>query len=158
MPAQRDLDATAEVLSHRGPDARGSYAAPGIGLVHTRLSLLDLDRRSDQPFWNASHRYCLVYNGEIYNFRALREELERKGITFSTTGDTEVLLQLLIHGPVEEVLPRLEGMFAFGFYDAQEKTLTLARDRFGIKPLYITKGARHLPLARWLRPSARGCR
>ena len=67
----------------------------------------------------------------------LREELELKGIHFSTTSDTEVLLQALIHAPVEEVLPRLEGMFAFGFYDSQQKSLTIARDRFGIKPLYI---------------------
>jgi asparagine synthase (glutamine-hydrolysing) len=137
VPDQGHLDATAEILRHRGPDAQGSYAAPGIGLVHTRLSLLDLNSRSNQPFWDRSHRHCLVYNGEIYNFVQLREELELKGVHFSTTSDTEVLLQALIHAPVEEVLPRLEGMFAFGFYDAQQKSLTIARDRFGIKPLYV---------------------
>jgi asparagine synthase (glutamine-hydrolysing) len=137
LPDKERLDATEEILDHRGPDAKGNYAASGIGLVHTRLSLLDLNSRSNQPFWDTSRRYCLVYNGEIYNFMQLREELERNGVHFATTSDTEVLLQLLIHAPVEDVLLRLEGMFAFGFYDAQEKMLTIARDRFGIKPLYV---------------------
>jgi asparagine synthase (glutamine-hydrolysing) len=105
--------------------------------VHTRLSLLDLDPRSNQPFWDSRRRYCLVYNGEIYNYRELRSELEEQRIEFKTTGDTEVLLECLIHYGAEATLRKVEGMFAFALYDRRERSLTIARDRFGIKPLYI---------------------
>ncbi len=131
------LSASASLLSHRGPDAQGIYTKDGVGLVHQRLSLLDLNPRSNQPFWDESGRYCLVYNGEIYNFRELRAELQARNINFHTSSDTEVLLQCLIHHKVEYVLPKLEGMFAFGLYDTVEDSLLLARDRFGMKPLYV---------------------
>jgi asparagine synthase (glutamine-hydrolysing) len=98
---------------------------------------LDLHPRSSQPFWDSDGRYGLVYNGEIYNYREVRRELEGQGIKFKTTSDTEVLLQCLIHYGTEATLPRIEGMFAFALYDRREHVLTLARDRFGIKPLYI---------------------
>ncbi|MBE0535786.1 MAG: asparagine synthase (glutamine-hydrolyzing) [Phycisphaerae bacterium] len=133
----QDLHRSKDLLFHRGPDQQDVFCEKGIGLVHTRLSLLDLSERSRQPFWDPGRRYALVYNGEIYNFKQLRAELEREGIVFRTTSDTEVLLELLIHCGVERTLARIEGMYAFAFYDRHAHTLTLARDRFGIKPLYI---------------------
>jgi asparagine synthase (glutamine-hydrolysing) len=137
LPSQRLLQKSAEALVHRGPDGSGIYHEPGIGLAHTRLSLLDLDARSNQPFWDAEGRHCLVYNGEIYNFREIREDLIRRGAAFRTTSDTEVLLTSLVMDGPETTLRRLRGMFAFAFYDRAKRRLTLARDRYGIKPLFI---------------------
>ena len=139
-PSDERLRDTARRLQHRGPDGHGIYAQSGVGLVHTRLSLVDLSERSSQPFWDASRRFCLVYNGELYDYADLRAELERLGVVLRTTSDTEVLLEALIHFGVEATLPRLEGMFAFALYDTHEKSLVLARDRFGIKPLYVHDG------------------
>ncbi len=137
VPDADRLRESARRLNHRGPDADGIHAGPGVGFAHTRLSFLDVDARSNQPLWDASGRFAVVFNGEIYNYKQLRAELEAAGASFRTTSDTEVLLQALIHGSAEDVLPRLEGMFAFGFWDAQERSLLLARDRFGMKPLYV---------------------
>ena len=137
IPDTCRLKQTARLLQHRGPDNTGVYADVGVGLVHTRLSLLDLAARSNQPFWDKQKRYCLVYNGEIYNFKELRVELEQSAIQFRTTSDTEVLLEWLINRGVEATIAKLEGMFAFALYDSVEKTFVLARDRFGIKPLFI---------------------
>jgi len=137
IPDQRCVETSAGLMHHRGPDHQEIYVDEGIGLAHTRLSLLDLHPRSNQPFWDRRGRYCLVYNGEIYNYRELRSELEEQGIEFKTTSDTEVLLECLIHHDVKATLPRLEGMFAFALYDSHEHLLAGARDRFGIKPLYV---------------------
>lgn len=137
IPDERLLKETEHLLHHRGPDSKGIYSEPGAAFVHTRLSLLDLNPRSDQPFWDKDRRYCLIYNGEIYNFKELRAELEKDGIAFRTTSDTEVILESIIHYGLEATLPKLEGMFAFAFYDRVEKTLFLARDRFGIKPIFV---------------------
>jgi len=136
-PDATKLKASAGLLAHRGPDHTGFFSAPGVGLAHTRLSLLDLSPRGNQPFWDKSQRYAIVYNGEIYNYRELREDLERKGVGFSTTCDTEVLLESIVHSGLEETLPRLEGMYAFAVFDKHEQSLTLVRDRFGIKPLFF---------------------
>lgn len=133
-PAQ--LKATATLLTHRGPDNQSYYASAGVGLAHTRLSLLDLQPRSNQPLWDASGRYCIVYNGEVYNYLPLRERLEAQGIHFRTSSDTEVLLYALItHG--RQAVGEFHGMYAFAFYDSAAHTLLLARDPFGIKPLYV---------------------
>src|ERR1700736_6683992 len=137
VPDQARLDETARLLGHRGPDGHGTFSEPGIGLVHTRLSLLDLNERSNQPFWDREHRHCLVYNGEVYNFQALRDQLAKGGVEFRTTCDTEVVLEAMLHWGPDAALPRLEGMFAFALYDRQTKSLLLARDRFGIKPLFV---------------------
>src|SRR5262245_13433106 len=136
-PNEGILRSVACDLKHRGPDNYGIYTEEGIGLVHTRLSLLDLTSRSNQPFWDREGRYCLVYNGEIYNFVELKERLEKQGVLFRTTSDTEVLLESLLHYDLPTVLPDLEGMFAFALFDTREKSLVIARDRFGIKPLYL---------------------
>lgn len=137
LPDARFMDASVQALAHRGPDSNGTFVEPGIGLAFTRLSLLDLSERGRQPFWDPERRYCLVFNGEVYNFRELRGELEREGVVFRTSTDTEVVLHSLIRWGVEAALPRLTGMFAFGFYDREKRQLLLARDRFGIKPLVV---------------------
>lgn len=137
IPSQRLLQSSASAMAHRGPDGSGIYGEPGIGLAHTRLSLLDLDTRSNQPFWDAEGRHCIVYNGEIYNFREIRSDLARRGIVFRTTSDTEVLLMSLVRDGAEATLDRLRGMFAFAWYDRQSRKVTLARDRYGIKPLFL---------------------
>jgi asparagine synthase (glutamine-hydrolysing) len=136
-PDDERLQRTAAVLGHRGPDAAGRFKEAGIGLVHARLSLLDLSERGNQPFWDEARRYALVYNGEIYNFQAIRAELQAEGVAFSTESDTEVLLKGILHRGLDEILPRLEGMFAFGLWDREERRLTLVRDRLGIKPLSV---------------------
>lgn len=124
-------------LYHRGPDANGIYSENNIGLVHTRLSILDLSKKANQPFISKNKRYVLIYNGELYNFKKLRNELLKKKIKFFTNSDTEVVLNSLIYyGP--SVIKRFNGMFAFVFYDKKENKFLLARDRYGIKPLYYT--------------------
>jgi len=123
-------------LRHRGPDGEGYWVDDCIGLGHTRLAIVDLTDRAAQPMHSRDKRFTLTYNGEIYNYRELRKELEALGHIFYSTGDTEVLLVALMEWG-EAVIPRLNGMFAFGFWDRREKSLLLARDRYGIKPLYL---------------------
>ncbi len=122
-----------QTLASRGPDAEGFYLNGPVALGHRRLSIIDL-AASLQPMIKDS--CVLAYNGELYNFRELREELKDLGHVFLTEGDTEVLLHALIEWG-ESVLPRLQGMFAFAFWNEKEKSLLLARDHFGIKPLYF---------------------
>ncbi len=136
-PDSARLNESLRILGHRGPDSSGTYCDSGIGLAHTRLSLLDLSERGHQPFQDETGRYTLVYNGEIYNFREIRTELEADGVSFTSDCDTEVLLKGIIHIGLDELLPRLEGMFAFGLWDSQVGRLILGRDRFGIKPLSV---------------------
>ncbi len=131
------LRAMASRLVHRGPDGEGFYEAPGIGLAHRRLAIIDLEG-SAQPFTASSHHHHLTYNGEIYNYRALAQALSAAGFAPRTQGDTEILAEGLAregHSFVEKV----QGMFAFGFWDDNQKTLTLGRDRLGEKPLYYAQ-------------------
>lgn len=147
VPNEELLRETGRLLGHRGPDSLGVHRAEGIGLVHTRLSLVDLSSRSDRPFWDENGRFALVYNGEIYNYREIRAELEQRGVAFRTSSDTEVLLNGLVEYGLDALLPRLEGMFAFGLWDAEQRSLTLVRDRFGIKPLSFYEDERLLVFA-----------
>lgn len=135
-PDRNSLALSADLLQHRGPDANVIHSEPGLGLVHARLSLVDVSSRGNQPFWDTSKRYVLVFNGEIYNFRELRAELEAQGQQFISNSDTEVLLYHLIRHGAEATLPRLNGMFAFSLFDREQGTMLLARDRFGMKPLF----------------------
>jgi asparagine synthase (glutamine-hydrolysing) len=129
------LQSMGRTIGHRGPDNFGWTTHENIGVVHTRLSFLDLSDLANQPYQN--EHFILTYNGEIYNFRQIRQRLETEfGIKFKTTSDTEVLFHSLINDGVEGCLSELRGMFAFAFYDKREGELTLARDRLGIKPLY----------------------
>ena len=133
-PLNQDVLKTAlATLNHRGPDAEGTYIKPDVFLGHKRLSIIDLDVRSNQPF-RIGH-LVLTYNGEIYNFDEIKDDLIRKGYVFSTTSDTEVLLTAFHHEGVD-CLKRFEGMFAFAIWDEEKRQLTLVRDRFGEKPIY----------------------
>jgi asparagine synthase (glutamine-hydrolysing) len=124
-------------MRHRGPDGDGVLAdRQGPVLEHCRLAVIDpANRAADQPLQDRSGRYTLVYNGELFNYRALRRELEQKGVQFSTSSDTEVVLHALIHDGVT-ALRRFRGMFAFVLWDAAERRLVAARDHIGVKPLY----------------------
>jgi asparagine synthase (glutamine-hydrolysing) len=138
--AVRDMMAASR---HRGPDASGSIEIPladkRLVLGHTRLSIIDLSDGSRQPMQDAESGSWLAYNGEIYNFRQLRAELEALGMKFVTPGDSEVLLKALVQWG-EQALEKLEGMFAFAFWDGRGRSLLLARDRVGMKPLYYYSG------------------
>jgi asparagine synthase (glutamine-hydrolysing) len=126
-----------DAMAHRGPDGSGEWTAPGVGFAHRRLSIIDV-AGSPQPMVDAAARYAIVFNGEIYNYRDLRAELQGRGRVFTSEGDTEVLLQGYAEwGP--SLLDRLNGMFAFAIHDAKTQTLFLARDRLGVKPLHYVE-------------------
>jgi asparagine synthase (glutamine-hydrolysing) len=124
-------------LTHRGPDAAGHWRSEDrrVCLGHRRLAIVDLSPEANQPFLSADKRHVVVLNGEIYNFRALRKELEAAGVGFRTSSDTEVLLSSYLHWG-EECLDRLSGMFSFAIWDADRSRLFCARDRAGEKPFY----------------------
>ena len=125
-------------LEHRGPDfSKVDYINENVALIHTRLSIIDLDQRSNQPMYSKDDRFSIVFNGEIYNFREIRKTLEDKGVRFFTDGDTEVLLEGFVHYG-SKILDLLRGQFAFAIYDSLEGSFFLARDRVGIKPLYFS--------------------
>ncbi len=139
----RDRDAAVlarmiAALTHRGPDAAGAWRdAPGrVHLGHRRLAILDLSPGGAQPMATPDGRGVIAFNGEIFNFAELRAALEAEGLAFRSRSDTEVLLAALHHWGAERTLPRLNGQFAFAYFDARDDSLTLARDRFGEKPLY----------------------
>ncbi|MCC6134842.1 MAG: asparagine synthase (glutamine-hydrolyzing) [Gammaproteobacteria bacterium] len=137
-PAEYGVKAMTARMVARGPDAEGLWSGEGVVLGHRRLAILDLDARSNQPMVSSCGRYVIVFNGEIYNFRALRRDLEADGATFRTTSDTEVLLALYARDG-ERMLPKLRGMFAFAIWDTTARELFLARDPYGIKPLYYAQ-------------------
>lgn len=129
--------------AHRGPDDEGEVWLPEqqVGLCHRRLSIIDLSAAGRQPMFDASGRLCVVFNGEIYNYRELRTELVTRGESFVSNTDTEVLLHLYrLDG--EQMLSRLDGMFAFALWDSAQQRLLIARDGFGVKPLYYSEGPR----------------
>jgi asparagine synthase (glutamine-hydrolysing) len=136
------LDRMRDRLAHRGPDGARSWVTRTpravVGLGHRRLSIIDLSHAADQPMFDESGALALVYNGEIYNYVELREELAAAGRVFSTQSDTEVLLAAYERWGTE-CLPRLNGMFAFALWDGRRGELFLARDRFGEKPLFYTR-------------------
>ena len=125
-------------LAHRGPDDAGTFVDETVALGHRRLSVLDLSPNGHQPMWSDDERYGIVHNGEVYNFRSLRAQLEDRGHTFHSTGDTEVILKAFVEWGADCV-HRFNGMFAFALYDRLERRLFLARDRLGIKPLYYAR-------------------
>jgi asparagine synthase (glutamine-hydrolysing) len=128
------ISAATKALEKRGPDFQDVYADEWVGLGHRRLSIIDTSSVAHQPMWDESKRYCIIFNGEIFNYQELRQQLSNKGITFFSQSDTEVLLKLyILEG--EACLQKLNGFFAFCIYDKVEQGLFIARDRFGIKPL-----------------------
>ena len=154
--AQRVVAAMSRALMHRGPDDHGAAVLSGSDslprgtLAHRRLSILDLTSAGHQPMVSTDGRYTLAFNGEIYNYRSLGRELEREGVRLKSTGDTAVVLEGWARwGP--SFVRRLEGMFAFALWDASESTLYIARDVFGIKPLYYASVGTGVMLASELR-------
>lgn len=126
-------------LNHRGPDAQEIYLSEKFKLIlgHARLKILDLTNASAQPFFNEEKTHCIVFNGEIYNYLELKDELEKKGVSFHTTSDTEVFLKAFIFWG-SECLQKLDGMWSAGIFNFQNQELFLARDRFGEKPLFYS--------------------
>lgn len=139
------LDRMNQKIAHRGPDGQGSYfdQAQGVGLGHRRLSIIDLSERGGQPMWDAAKRAVITFNGEIYNYRELRRDLEAAGFIFNSDSDTEVLLNLYLHEGVD-MLQALNGIFAFALWDPSKQALFIARDHLGIKPLYYAATAKGL--------------
>ena len=135
-----------DVITHRGPDGEGHWIEKNIGLGHRRLSIIDLSSAGEQPMISSDHRYVLTYNGEIYNYSELRTELEKKGYSFRSQTDSEVALYAIAEWG-RDALTKFNGMFALGFWDRKEKKLLLARDRYGIKPLYYFLDGKNLIFA-----------
>lgn len=127
-----------DAIAHRGPNGEGHWIEGSVGLGHRRLAIIDLSPAGHQPMISTDHRYVLSYNGEIYNYRELRAELEAAGFWFRSKTDSEVVLHALAHWGAE-ALQRFNGMFALALWDRKARTLLLARDRYGIKPLYYAQ-------------------
>src|SRR5918999_5356839 len=151
---RRRLEQMSATLVHRGPDSSGIHVDGPVGLAARRLSIIDLET-GDQPIANEDGSLVVVQNGEIYNYRALRQELEQRGHRFRTHGDTEVLVHAYEEWG-ERFAERLRGMFAVAIWDAPRRRLVLARDRFGIKPLYYRDVGGELLFASELRALPRG--
>lgn len=132
------VEAMTRRIAHRGPDGEGVHIDGECGLGHRRLAIIDLSDAASQPFLSSDRRYALTYNGEVYNYLELRKELEDLGHLFRTASDTEVVLNALIEWGVDAI-PRFNGMFAFALWDGSQRRLLLARDRYGIKPLYMVR-------------------
>ncbi len=154
-PAQefsRELDVMADLVAHRGPDARGAWIDDVVALGHRRLSILDVSDAGLQPMESRCGRYMIAFNGEIYNFPELRRTfLDPAGIVPKSGTDTEVLLEVLACLGPERALPHVNGMFAFALWDRRERKLHLARDRVGIKPLYWARRGKFVLFASQLK-------
>lgn len=131
------LKGMTDAIAHRGPDGEGHWIDGNVGLGHRRLAIIDLSPGGHQPMEWADGRYVVTYNGEIYNFRELRADLEKAGVRFRSRSDTEVLLAAVGTWGLGKALERFNGMFAFALWDRQARALVVARDRYGVKPLYF---------------------
>lgn len=143
---EEQLRCMMEIIRHRGPNDDGTYIEDNIGLGFVRLSIIDLSSAGHQPKHDGTGRYTLVFNGEIFNYLELRDELTQQGISFTSNSDSEVLLKSYIHYG-EKCLDKFNGMFAFVIYDNVEKTMFGARDRFGVKPFYYHKSEKNFIFA-----------
>jgi len=132
---QKRIIDSGKLQFNRGPDSQKAYFDSNFGCFFNRLKIIDLTKKSDQPLISKDKRYILSYNGEIFNYKELQNELRNRGVVFKTDGDAEVLMEGLISQDIN-FLQKVQGMFAFVFYDRKYKRVIVARDRFGIKPLY----------------------
>jgi len=128
-------------IAHRGPDDEGIFCNQEIGLGHRRLAIIDLSPAGHQPMWTSDKSLCIVFSGEVYNYREIRPELEAEGYNFKSNSDTEVVLNAIHFWGIDKALQKFIGMFAFALWDARERCLLLARDRAGIKPLFYANTA-----------------
>lgn len=136
-----------DAIAHRGPDGSGLHLDGELGFGHRRLSIIDLREIANQPMHSPDGRWTIIYNGELYNFRELRRDLEREGWTFRTRSDTEVLLAGAVVWGIRTLACRMDGMAAFALWDSVERRLHLVRDRFGVKPLYLWRSRERLAFA-----------
>jgi len=150
---KKKLEVKLEWISHRGPDFTGTLQQDNLSFGHTRLSILDLDSRSNQPMIHED--YVLVFNGEIYNYKTIKKELQELGKTFSTQGDSEVLLVGYKHWG-KALVPKLNGMFAFSIYDREKKEVFSARDRLGVKPFYYSWDKGVFEICSQIKPLSKG--
>ena len=134
VPDRGLLERMRDLIAHRGPDGSGLYLGMGAGLAHRRLSIVDL-AQGQQPMYSHDRRFVIVYNGEVFNHPALKTELEAAGVRYRTHSDTETVLHLY-ERLGERAVDRMRGMFALAIWDSLERRLFLARDRYGVKPLY----------------------
>jgi asparagine synthase (glutamine-hydrolysing) len=153
---QQALDVLSRQLVHRGPDGCGDYIDDKVGLVHTRLSIIDLSKNGNQPLFNEDKSIVLICNGEIYNYQEIRTDLLSKGHSFCSNSDSEVILHLYEehNGDLPKLLARLTGMFAFALWDIRRQKLFIARDRIGIKPMYYSFSDGNLVFASEVKPIA----
>jgi asparagine synthase (glutamine-hydrolysing) len=136
VPERRLLERMRDSIAHRGPDGSGLHLAPGVGLGHRRLSIVDV-AHGQQPMYSEDRRFVIVYNGEVFNHPTLKPELEAAGVQYRTRSDTETVLHLY-RRLGDRAVERMRGMFAFAIWDSLERRLFLARDRYGVKPLYYS--------------------
>ena len=146
-----DVARMVAAMPHRGPNGHGTFASGPVALGHGRLAVRDLGPGGAQPLRDPAGRGVLVYNGEVYNDRELRADLQREGVAFAGTGDAEVVLHATARWGVEEAVRRFDGMFALAWWDARDGALWLARDRFGIKPLHVAHAGGRFAFASELR-------
>ena len=132
------LNSMLDTIKHRGPDDRGTFQNKNFSLGHNRLSIIDLSKKGKNPIYNKDKTKLIIYNGEIYNYKELKKDLQKKGHKFKTKTDTEVIL-LGYEEYKEKILEKLNGMFAFAIYDIEKNEIFIARDRLGIKPIYYYK-------------------
>lgn len=136
--SEPELDEMLRAISHRGPDYLATTQIGDLRLGHARLSIIDLSEASNQPLWDSESRACVVFNGEIYNYKKIREQLHAAGYQFKSNGDAEVLLNAFIEYGTD-AFALLEGIYSFAIWSAEEQSLLIARDPFGVKPLYYSE-------------------
>src|SRR5579864_959827 len=134
VPDRGLLERMRDLIAHRGPDGAGLHLGPDVGLGHRRLSIVDV-AHGQQPMYSVDRRFVIVYNGEVFNHPELKAQLEAAGVRYRTRSDTETVLHLFERFG-ERAVERMRGMFAFAIWDSLERRLFLARDRYGVKPLY----------------------